>query len=60
MRSRWTPAREAWSTRWIFIAGVYVRGIVRGYDAWVGVFVDRPGYRVFIFPIPCVGLEIRW
>lgn len=30
------------------------------YDLWVGVFIDRPNHRVYIFPIPCVGIRVQW
>lgn len=35
-----------------------VRFIFAWYDLWVGVFVDRPKRRVYIFPIPCFGVVI--
>ncbi|HWU32817.1 MAG TPA: hypothetical protein VN108_08085 [Marmoricola sp.] len=28
------------------------------YDLWVGVFVDRPKRRVYIFPVPCLGIVV--
>lgn len=36
------------------------RVIFAWFDLWVGVFVDRPKRRVFIFPIPCDGIVIDW
>lgn len=36
-----------------------VRLIFAWYDLWIGVFIDRPKQRVFIFPMPCVGLVIE-
>lgn len=35
-----------------------VRPVFAWYDMWVGVFVDRPKRRVYIFPLPCVGIVI--
>lgn len=35
-----------------------VRLMFAWYDLWVGVFIDRPKRRVYIFPLPCVGLVI--
>lgn len=29
------------------------------FDLWVGVFIDRPKRRVYIFPIPCFGIVIE-
>ena len=30
------------------------------YDLWVGVFVDLPRRRVYVLPVPCLGLVISW
>lgn len=30
------------------------------YDIWVGVFVDRPKRRVYVFPVPCFGFVVAW
>lgn len=32
--------------------------IFRWFDLWVGVYVDVPGRRVFVFPVPCFGVEL--
>jgi hypothetical protein len=29
------------------------------YDLWVGVFIDRPKRRIYIFPVPTLGLVIQ-
>jgi hypothetical protein len=29
------------------------------YDLWIGVFVDRPKARIYVFPIPCFGFVIE-
>jgi hypothetical protein len=39
---------------------VTIRPIFAWYDLWVGVFVDRPKQRVYVFPVPCIGLVISW
>lgn len=36
-----------------------IKPIFAWYDIWVGVFIDRPKRRVYIFPIPCFGLVIQ-
>ena len=33
--------------------------IVAWYDLWIGVFVDRPKRRVYVFPLPCVGVRVQ-
>ena len=35
-----------------------VRPIFAWFDLWVGVYIDRPGKRVFIFPVPMIGIVI--
>lgn len=37
-----------------------VKPMFAWYDCWVGVFVDREKRKVYVFPIPCVGLVIYW
>lgn len=39
-------------------ARVKARPIFAWYDLWVGVFIDRPKRRVYIFPLPCIGIVI--
>ena len=35
-----------------------IRPIFAWYDIWVGVFVDRVKRRIYIFPVPCIGVVI--
>lgn len=37
-----------------------VRPIFAWYDLWIGVFIDRPKKRVYLFPVPMIGLIIEW
>jgi hypothetical protein len=37
-----------------------VEPIFAWYDLWVGVFIDRPKRRVYVFPVPCFGLVIQF
>ena len=30
--------------------------VVAWYDFWIGAYYDRKLHRVFMFPIPCVGI----
>ena len=39
---------------------VRVRLVVARFDLWVGVYIDRPRQRVYVLPIPCIGLVIEW
>jgi hypothetical protein len=35
-----------------------IRVIFAWYDLWIGVFIDRPKHRVYVFPLPCLGIVI--
>lgn len=37
-----------------------IRPIIAWYDIWVGFFVDAPKHRLYVFPVPCIGLVIQW
>lgn len=30
------------------------------YDIWVGIFIDRKKHLIYIFPIPMLGLVIKY
>lgn len=47
-----TPIPPDASTRW------RVRPMFAWFDLWVGVFIDRPKRRVYVFPLPCIGFVI--
>lgn len=34
--------------------------IVAWYDLWVGVFVDTQRRRIYVLPVPCVGIVIEY
>ncbi len=35
------------------------RVIFAWYDLWVGVFIDRPRRRIYVFPVPMLGVVIQ-
>lgn len=36
------------------------RILVAWFDFWVGIFWDRRKRRLYIFPIPMVGVVVQW
>lgn len=36
-----------------------IRPIFAWYDFWVGIFWDQPKRRLYILPIPCIGIVIQ-
>jgi hypothetical protein len=36
-----------------------IRLIVAWYDCWIGWFYDQQKRRLYIFPVPCVGIVIE-
>ena len=37
-----------------------IRPIFAWYDLWVGIFIDMKKKRVYVLPLPCLGLTIDW
>ena len=37
-----------------------IKPIFAWYDLWVGVFIDRAKRKVYLFPLPMLGLVIEW
>ena len=40
--------------------GMKVRLVLAWYDCWVGLYLDRPGKRLYVLPVPCVGFVVPW
>lgn len=36
-----------------------IRFLLAWYDLWVGVYIDRKHRRIYILPLPCLGLVIE-
>jgi hypothetical protein len=36
-----------------------IKPIFAWYDLWIGVFIDAPKRRVYVFPLPCLGVVIQ-
>lgn len=37
-----------------------IRPLLAWYDLWIGVYVDRVNRRVYVLPLPCIGVVIEW
>jgi hypothetical protein len=33
--------------------------VLAWFDLWVGVFIDVPKRRGYLFPVPCIGLRLQ-
>ena len=36
-----------------------IRPIFAWYDLWVGVFWDRKARKLYILPVPCIGVVVQ-
>ena len=39
---------------------VNIKFVFAWYDIWIGLFIDKPKRRIYIFPFPCFGLMVEW
>ena len=42
------------------VTRISIKPIFAWYDLWVGVFIDRAKRRVYVFPVPMLGVVIQW
>lgn len=35
-----------------------IKPMLAWYDLWMGIYVDVPQRRVYVFPLPCIGIRI--
>ena len=42
------------------IVRLKVRLIFAWYDVWVGFYIDRDKRRLYVFPVPCLGMVFSW
>lgn len=46
--------------RLALVGAVTVRPIFAWYDLWVGIFWDRKSRKLYILPVPCIGLVVTF
>ena len=37
-----------------------IRPLFAWYDMWVGAYWDRDKRKLYILPLPCIGIVIEW
>lgn len=37
-----------------------IRPIFAWYDLWVGAYIDRAKHKIYLFPLPMLGIVIEW
>lgn len=37
-----------------------IKPLFAWFDLWVGVYIDRKNRRVYVLPLPCIGIVIKW
>lgn len=37
-----------------------IRPLFAWYDLWIGVFIDAGKRRVYILPLPCIGIIVEY
>lgn len=40
--------------------GWAVRGVAAWYDGWIGYYWDRAKRRLYLLPLPCLGIYIQF
>jgi hypothetical protein len=41
------------------MARMTIKPMFAWYDLWIGVFVDAAKRRIYVFPLPCLGVMIQ-
>ena len=39
---------------------IRIKPVLEWRDLWVGVFLDTAKHRIYVLPLPCVGVVIDW
>lgn len=44
----------------LVVRAMNIRPVFAWFDLWIGVFIDRPQKRIYVFPIPCIGFVVDY
>lgn len=42
------------------MAKMKIRPLFAWYDLWMGAYWDRKSRKLYILPLPCIGIVIEW
>jgi len=37
-----------------------IKPLCKWYDIWIGIFIDTNKKRIYILPLPCIGIVIEY
>ena len=45
---------------WAMLSNLGISVFVAWYDMWVGAYIDRTNKTLYVCPLPCLVIKVRW